>query len=1173
MRAGKSVLFFLSLAFLSLQGYQLHEITDSSSLTDSENLVEIEAAATEGMTVEMEAEAKKNFMHLATSFRRSTSGTMLDTIRLARSAFLGEQVHMAEKQAPAKMEENSALDLIFEKLDEMKREINEESKDELEKITEMRAQCRTEIAESSAIVEAKMQERNVNSAVIKTDAADILKLWAKWHAFWKGERDAHKEVHDIQAERQAACDIVSVEVDERNKAIDVLIKAIFIVCEKFPRYKQSQQCLEIQSQPDVIEPDRINTKPSAEAKLETELSHTLPEGTPPDQAPRWLKKWTRTLLKDRTKEGVKDPEGLLVNEEHRLEVNAQWNEAEKTQDEPLSRLYQNNFNDRGDTALSEDKTYDYVLENGYKCELTGWTHSRQYAKGFLRRTAGKAQAVVKGLIPGRDYAYKVYQYASEYAGTNQLSVNGASEVATTSTDSENAAAEGITKATDAGQIVFEFTRSPGSGSEQVHLSGIAIGRKGPPELKSAAVLAESNQHQQVADLGEDDALLTHHSASSREEAQAHAQLTTLLNSATLPQKYRMPIADLVVMLNSGRPKKKRSKSIVNVLLECLQEIRQIQDDAVAAHTIRLNQWYKDIDSLVDGLMSLRKDEQFDAKTGIMHYQTKISDLQVLNEHARIDQNRAWANRISWEDRCTKAEEEYSDGDAMRVDDLENIMKLKSLLRGIYNKNMPKACPKFAHVLCTTKDNGWCIFTKVFASGGDSQRCSCNPEFYGEACQYRKCPGFANTLYLPDADGACSNRGSCDKFTGECTCRKEFYHGPKNACEYKHAPPSRNGKVDNKCTEENGISRGIIDKVRGMCNCGIEYYGPGCEERRCPHTNGILYPAVSGNACNGHGSCNVDDGVCECHGHYFNGDKKACEAGTCDLACKHHGTCNYHTAECVCDEMSYGQFCQHRFCPNMIDVDCSGGGKCNRNNGMCICKMGFSGPICSPTARCEAAQLNNAHMNWWTVWDKPGWLLCEKGQLMYKLERSKCSTLPDPKNDPLKAPSTGGALSCIESGGCSAPCEELDDYVFQIRHCYHTLRMYNEFDFPGWAKCRSDYFVAGLYRSCESLYCLNMMKCCSLSGGEAYHYSHSGTREVFSGPDREKKIEIPLGNTHHTRWYNCGTAAWGTEFNGETDEQLIGKVPEGVYITGFKRGEGHTLANIEAASYCGFIRGY
>ena len=48
-------------------------------------------------------------------------------------------------------------------------------------------------------------------------------------------------------------------------------------------------------------------------------------------------------------------------------------------------------------------TYDMPLANGYSARLTGWTHTRHYAHGFLRNTDGKAKAVVSGLQPSAEY--------------------------------------------------------------------------------------------------------------------------------------------------------------------------------------------------------------------------------------------------------------------------------------------------------------------------------------------------------------------------------------------------------------------------------------------------------------------------------------------------------------------------------------------------------------------------------------------------------------------------------------------------------------------------------------------------------------------------------------------------------------------------------------------------
>jgi len=141
--------------------------------------------------------------------------------------------------------------------------------------------------------------------------------------------------------------------------------------------------------------------------------------------------------------------------------------------EILTTLAENNFNNRGDKSLSTSKTYTYSLANGYTAELSGWTHTRNYAKGFLRNKAGKGKAVVTGLKAGAVYQYKVYQFASKYAGSNPLSVNGESQGSTQSGESDAATAEGEATATSDGQITFTFTRD----AHHVHLSGLAVAKK------------------------------------------------------------------------------------------------------------------------------------------------------------------------------------------------------------------------------------------------------------------------------------------------------------------------------------------------------------------------------------------------------------------------------------------------------------------------------------------------------------------------------------------------------------------------------------------------------------------------------------------------------------------------------------------------------------------------
>jgi len=170
-------------------------------------------------------------------------------------------------------------------------------------------------------------------------------------------------------------------------------------------------------------------------------------------------------------------------------------------------------------------------------------------------------------------------------------------------------------------------------------------------------------------------------------------------------------------------------------------------------------------------------------------------------------------------------------------------------------------------------------------------------------------------------------------------------------------------------------------------------------------------------------------------------------------------------------------------------------------------------------------LNTKSTNWYTIWDKPGWITCPKGQLLYALQRRKCQ-----------------ALSCIDSGSCAAGCEGTSK-VYQIRHCYHDLGWYNSMDMSGWSKCQPDYFIAGLYRSCESLYCLQIAKCCSLKNVR------------WAGKPRR-----------------CRTVTWSSEFK-ESGKGSLGTQGQHAFITGFYRKRGHDLKSLEKASYCEFVRDY
>jgi hypothetical protein len=933
------------------------------------------ALGQERMTTSMATKAKHDFVRLAASFKsdklRSQS---LATVRLAQKVLLGEG-ESAKEKAAAKAK-GDGLDLIFRKLNELRDEIKNEQKEAFAVIKARRAECQRLIKDSNDIIASSSDTMYQNYKAVEEAKTKTLpnnrQLWDDSRAL---EDATHATLVGEQADRESMAALVRSEVDEKNKAIDVMVKAAFLVCERFPRYKETKECQEIKSQPDVDEPQRYETKPYEAAKEETVADHA--EKLETGEENPWFTQWKATMEKDAAKVGKNDPEGLIKN--------------------PV-------------TPEEEDDESTNSTEQSASVRMA--------RKQFTKRL---------------------------------------NSVELLDIDSEAQESERQT----------EFTAS---------------------------------------------------------ESKAFKELEVLTKTPGLNHHYMVPLNELSISLKSGD--QKRSKSIVEILLQVLNEIREEVAVAKADFQIKMDEYYKKSMEYRE-IMQDCTDNQLNYRTIMEAARVMILEKMASSETERVSSNQALAARTANEDACWADEEAYGIQEAINLEDLENLIKLKSLLRGLYDKKMPKSCPKHNGVLCSSTDAGWCVFIHEKASQGNDQRCSCNVGFYGDACQFRMCPGLAQNLYPATgegSDGVCSKRGVCDPVKGLCSCHPEFYHGPKNACDYKHAPPSKNGFIDNKCTD----GRGQLDKIRGVCNCDTEYYGSGCQEKRCPNSNKVLYPMESANACNGHGACDIDTGLCSCSHPYYHEETDgsgSCNLERCQDNCSGRGTCNPLDGSCVCappDKYSgANDACRWTLCNRGDGCGPMANGWCNRNDGKCMCHMGYSGYKCDETMRCEAPQLKNDKMNWWTIWDKPGWLVCPKGQLMWKLQRSHCQ-----------------ALSCLESGGCAAACEGAE-HVFQLRHCYHDLRWYTSFDKAGWAKCLDDYFVAGLFRSCESLYCLNMAKCCSL-----------------------KEARQPGAI--------CGSTIWNSDFdNGAVPV----KVPENKFITGFRRSDGHQLKNIESASYCGFVRGY
>jgi hypothetical protein len=990
----------------------------------------VSAMATSKMSLSEREEFKAKFMSVAAAIK---------TPKIRSDVLLAER--MASKviaQASSK-EQGSGLDLIFRKLNELDAEIKFEQKTALAAITQKRDEATSEIEGETSTIDNAMKIKRENAQANKDSHAMILearRLWYESRAQESGPGGIHEQLLAMQADRQEATEIIQAEVDERNKAIDVLVKALFLVCERFNRFKNTALCVSIKTQPDVAEPDRYETKEPDEAEEETKLTHK--KETPFDAA------WKEQEEKDIELEGALCPES------------------------PDSCPAEEALN--GDMEVTNKKKFDGTFYKEFTDQPT------------------KNQCAHKCSMEGQCQAFVF---------VNDGTVCKLSEMSP-SADAIN--------------------------DDECCAIGVRAGDSGDDDAD------DGMEAEELLELGEDVEV----------DAQADvAHLHKIALKTQLPSRYAVPLEELVLATKAGVGAKKR-KNIVQIIIQVIDETRMQQAEAKSNHQDKLDGWY-DESWVKKGALDNERDQQNAQWAKWQQERSNIEQRILESEEQRKTMDASLESRRMIEDRVEEDNRVYGIEESLRGEDLENLAKLRSLLRALYDSTKPQGCPRTGGVLCTDKVAGWCVFAEP--SPSRVQRCSCNTGFYGDACQFRMCPGNGDVLYKHDDEGVCSNRGTgqvggkgCDNSVGKCSCDVDFYHGPENKCEYRHAPPSKyesdgdnylnqDGTIDDQCS-----SRGVVDKKRGICKCNgvpTPFWGVApnpvqvngaCETKKCPNSNGISYPFTSGNACNGHGACIPESGKCVCEQPYFG---LSCESTNCPNDCSGKGQCNTNTGKCACsqDPIKYsGPSCEFMDCPAGCNAPA---GECNRNDGKCVCKMGYTGEECQLSSRCTARSLNTPEANWWTVWDKPGWIACPEGQLLYALKRGTCS-----------------ALSCLDTGSCAAGCQG-DSYIYQIRHCYHDLGWYNSFDVAGWSKCLPDYFVSGLYRTCESLYCLQMAKCCSLK---------------------------------EARWAQCGNALWSNSMKNLGWSRL-GDAGSHAFITGFSRGKGQNLKALDSASYCGFVRGY
>lgn len=153
------------------------------------------------------------------------------------------------------------------------------------------------------------------------------------------------------------------------------------------------------------------------------------------------------------------------------------------------------------------------------------------------------------------------------------------------------------------------------------------------------------------------------------------------------------------------------------------------------------------------------------------------------------------------------------------------------------------------------------------------------EWTGPDCSWRTCPyDFAwvgasinsNNLH-PWAE--CSNKGLCDRETGECQCFTG-YEGA--ACQRTVCPDNCNDQ--GTCWPEKHLASkaGRVydtpwDAMKHVgCLCDAGFRGPACDQQECPSGADPLsgYGNEAGRDCSGRGICDYSSGICACFTGFF-----------------------------------------------------------------------------------------------------------------------------------------------------------------------------------------------------------------------------------------------------------------------------------------------------------------
>lgn len=168
----------------------------------------------------------------------------------------------------------------------------------------------------------------------------------------------------------------------------------------------------------------------------------------------------------------------------------------------------------------------------------------------------------------------------------------------------------------------------------------------------------------------------------------------------------------------------------------------------------------------------------------------------------------------------------------------------------------------------------------------SDKCTCykrpngDPAWTGHDCSLRTCPqgtAWSSELAVSANDVhprmECSNKGMCDRDSGECSCF-ENYDG--KACERTMCPNDCSGR--GICLTQKALAtlQGVTyntpwdaDKEMG-CKCDDGFRGADCSQKECPSGPDVLHGdgGSEGRDCSGRGICSYETGLCTCFKGYY-----------------------------------------------------------------------------------------------------------------------------------------------------------------------------------------------------------------------------------------------------------------------------------------------------------------